>query len=330
MSLPLTVVSVSAHADWIMLSNGDRMSGNIVEQTTATVTMDHSVMGRVSIPQSKIASVHTGRAPRVLARELRTGQPISGIPTAPVAQPVASAPEVPAVASIEPAAGDKPEHVAGVYKWTGRVSAGGNIQDGNTRSKDFIADADIKARDLKNRYTMGGEANWAESAGNKTENDQQLYGTYDRFITEKWFVGGQQTFEKDEFEQLDLRSKTGLFVGHQFYEQDNLNLQVKAGPSYISESFENGTSDDNIALGWALDYDQKIIDEAVQIFHKHDLNTPFDDTAAFLFESETGVHMPIGKRLDATAQVDFDWDNDPLAGTKEDDTTYALKLGYGW
>ncbi len=47
-------------------------------------------------------------------------------------------------------------------------------------------------------------------------------------------------------------------------------------------------------------------------------------------ESESGIRMPVGKVLDASFQIDFDWDNDPTEGVRENDTTYGLKLGYGW
>jgi len=222
---------------------------------------------------------------------------------------------------------------AGVYNWSGRVSAGGNIQSGNTDTKTAVADANIKARDLNNRIGLGGEVNWAEDDGEKSADNQKIFGTYDRFVTadQKWFVGGEQTFERDEFALLDLRSKTGAFVGHQFYESDDRNLQVKLGPNYIYEDFSTGDKDSYAALGWALDYDQKFLEsKALQFYHNHELNTPFEDAGAYIFESKTGLRVPLSKRLDASAQVDFDWDNDPITGAQEDDTTYAVKLGYGW
>lgn len=317
-----------AHADWVMLNNGDRISGVIQQETTSDVVITNDSLGEITLPKAKIYSVHKGTAPRRTAREMRTGQSNSMAPGA-VAENIEKTKVTPAVTEVTETVKTKKPKQKG-YKWTGRVSAGGNVQDGNSRSKSVTADADIKARDEKNRFSFGGEANWAEDNGEKTDNDQQIYANYDRFITEKWFIGGRQSFEKDEFEELDLRSQTGLFAGYQFYEQDDLNLQVKAGPDYIYEEFENGQSESDLALSWALDYDQKFKDGALQLFHKHEISTPFAETDAFLLESETGARVPIGKRLDASAQIDFDWDNDPTDGVREDDTTYAVKLGYGW
>lgn len=314
----------SAMADWIMLQNGDRLSGTIIAQSANELTINSNILGQVTIPKARVASIHQGNAPRILARELRTGKPM----TASAAQAaLAAVAEIPKEETKKPKAEEKQD---GQYKWSGRVSAGGTLEDGNNQSKAIILDTDIKARDKKNRFAFGGEANWAEEDGEETDNDQQIYANYDRFVTDKWFVGGRQSFEKDEFEELDLRSQTGLFAGYQFYEQDDLNLQIKAGPEYIFEEFENGDSESDLAASWALDYDQKLFEETVQVFHKHEIAAPFTDTNAFLLESESGIRMPVGKVLDASLQIDFDWDNDPADGVKENDTTYGLKLGYGW
>ena len=322
-----------AQADWIMLTNGDRISGQITNQQGSHITLNHDIMGSMTIEKSKIASTHIGTAPRITARELRTGRPISSpnTPETIIATHTPSAPITPTQPTTKKEDNNKPQRQAGIYDWSGRISLGGTMEDGSNRSKSITADTDIKARDLKNRFTFGAEANWAEEDGEKTDNDQQVYATYDRFLTEKWFIGGKQELEQDEFEELDLRSQTGVFAGYQFYEQDDLNLQIKAGPEYIYEKFENGDSESDLALGWNLDYNQKLFKEkSLQAFHNHELSTPFADTNAFLFESESGIRVPIAKRLDASLQVDFDWDNDPAPGIRENDTTYALKLGYGW
>ena len=316
----------SAFADWVMLKNGDRLSGTITQQNVNNISIDTTNFGVVTLTADKISSVHQGPAPRVLARELRTGVPMSYV--APINNDATSNVAAP---PIEPAAEKKKdERKVGVYKWSGRASAGGMVENGNNESQSFTADVQTKVRDKNNRFTFGGEANYGTEDSERTDNDQQIYAEYDRFVTDQWFVGGRQAFERDEFEELDLRSETGIFAGYQFYEQDDLNLQIKAGPDYIYEKFDNGDTESDIALGWLLEYDQKFIDDKLQLFHSHEILTPFSDSSAFLFESETGARVPFSEKLDASAQVDFDWDNDPIDGVEENDTTYSIKLGYGW
>lgn len=210
------------------------------------------------------------------------------------------------------------------------MSAGGTLEDGNSSSKSIVGNADISARNEDNRFSFGGKAKWAEERGRKTDNNYMGYGEYDRFLTDKWFVGGRQSFEHDEFQNLDLRSRTSVTLGYQFYEQDDLNLQIKAGPEYIYSSYDNASSEKHAGALWMLKYDQKVWDNALQLFHNHDFSLPVNEIDAFLFNSETGVRIPVGSKFFIAGQIDFDWDNAPAPGVQESDTTYAVKAGYEW
>lgn len=236
------------------------------------------------------------------------------------------------IENIEPAAGETEEVVQdpSAYKWTGRINFGASLDDGNNNKKAVTGDAEVKARNKKNRWIMGGDANYAEDEGVETENDQSVYGEYNRFLNEKWFVGARTEFEIDKIALLDLRSQAGIFVGRQFYEQDDLNLRTRLGFDYIHEDFSNGDTEEDIAAAWAFDYDQTFFEKALTLFHNHELDVPVSDTSAFLFDSKTGVRVPVGRFLTGTAQVDFDWDNAPAEGVREEDVTYSLKLGYEW
>ncbi len=100
--------------------------------------------------------------------------------------------------------------------------------------------------------------------------------------------------------------------------------------TYLHEKFEDGSSEDSIAAEWQLAYDQKFWRKQLSVFHDHDLLVPTDETDDFLFESETGVKVPLKVGIVAKAAVEFDWDNKPEPGVKEDDTTYSLQVGYEW
>jgi len=212
--------------------------------------------------------------------------------------------------------------------WSGRINFGGFVTDGNTNKKAVVTDGFAKARDEKNRYKAGAEIRYAEDEGEETEDEYMIYGEYDRFLSEKMFAGGRISYEADDIADLDRRIKVGPYIGYQYYESDPLNLSTRIGLDYINDEYENGDSEDSAAVSWGVDYDQKFIDETIQLFYKHDVSVPLDDTEGFLYDGETGVRFPIAKVLTGSAQIDFDWDNAPAPGIKEDDTKYSLKLGY--
>lgn len=249
--------------------------------------------------------------------------------TPPVAQEVA-----PVDASVETtdAVDAAPEINTGV-DWSGRANLGASLQTGNTEQDAINADATLKAKWGENeahRATLKAEYNRETEDDERTEDNKMIEGQYDYFFAEKWFTNTQVSFEQDEIDLIDLRTTAGVGLGYQPYDQDDLHLQFVLGPSYLRTEYEDGDSDDSLAARWALDYDQKVWDEALQLFHEHEFLVPTDDTEDFLFDSKTGVRVPLKKGLVATGEVDFEWDNKPEPGIVEDDTTYAIKLGYEW
>lgn len=213
-------------------------------------------------------------------------------------------------------------------KWSGRANFGGFVTDGNTDKKAIVLDGLAQARDEKNRYTVGAELRYAEDEGEETEDEYMIYGEYDRFFNGPWFAGGRLSYESDDIADLDSRIKVGPYVGYQFYESEPLNLNTRLGINYVSEEFNNGDTEDNIAAAWGVNYDQKVVDDTLQLFYKHDFTVPFDNTDNFLLDMETGVRFPIAKILTGSLQIDFDWDGEPAPGAEEKDTKYSLKLGY--
>lgn len=229
--------------------------------------------------------------------------------------------------------GEAPKHVEDSFetKWSGRVNFGASLQTGNTEKDGITADAEIKAElDDKQSVRLKAEINREKDEGTITEDNRSLDALYDHFFAPQWFFNATAGLEQDDIANLDLRTTLGAGLGYQPYKSDALNLQMVLGPTYLHEDFENGNTDDSITARWALEYNQKVLDERFDLFHDHEIFIPSDDTGAFLLESKTGVRVPITAGIIASGQIDFDWDNDPEPGIVEDDTKYALKLGYEW
>jgi putative salt-induced outer membrane protein YdiY len=305
--LVLFALILPAKAETITFTNGDRLSGNVVGNTMSGIRFQTNFGQEVFIPYEQIAD---SAAPQP--------EQISAV------VPAAPAPEE--VASIEPAAGP----ATGV-DWSGSVNLGGNLQDGNTQRSAFVLDSEATARRKDDRFKASLDYNVSEEGGTNTEDEITLEGVYDYFFSPEWFANSNLKFQRDKISNIDLRSEFGLGIGHQVYETDPLNLQYILGLSYIREDFTTPTDrEENIALSWSYDYDQKFFDDNLTLFHNHGLDVPIDETDAWLFDSETGLKVPVAQKLDGTLQVDYDWDNAPAIGIEEDDITYKATLGYSW
>lgn len=287
----------------VHLKNGDRLSGTVIDKDqNGTLTLKMEAGPEIKLPKTMITKVQTLAATPDPRQE--------------------AAPESTSVSPKAKPAEQDP------LKWSGRVEFGGELQTGNSETESLTFDSRLKARDKKNRYQADFEYNRAEDEGTITDDDMELELQYEHFLDERWFAGATTSFKNDDVAELDLRSRIGVLSGYQFYDRDDLSLNASAGLSYINENFANQSTDTSIALTQAADYEQSFLEDKFRLFYEHDLLVPTDDTGAFIFDSEGGLRVPVTERFLGIAEVNFDWDNDPADGVKEEDVVYKLKLGY--
>ncbi len=307
----------------LYLNNGDRLSGQVVlNYDNGDILFKMDAGPEIRLPASILsekAQINTDlKAQAVLPESQEDKVP-------PVA--AANTPEYPnaqQLSNIEPSA----PAVVHPFSWGGRVEVGGELQSGNSETQAILLDVRLQAREGKNRYQADFDFERSEDEDVVTDDNKELRLEYERFQTKRWFVGADATFENDDVAELDLRSRVGLNTGYQFYEQDDLKLKANAGLAYLNENFANQSTDTSLALTQATDYEQSFLDEHFRLFYEHDLLLPTDQFDAFIFDSEGGVRVPVAKSLIGSASVEFDWDNDPAQGVKEEDITYKISVGY--
>lgn len=312
----LTVFASSALAEnQVTLKNGDQLSGDITMQGVSMVTLK-TAYGVLEIPQSDI--------------DVITVKGQDEIPVVSMDVPPELLPQKENVESLAPAAGE--EDVLGWWGalWSGNANLGANLKTGNSETNGITIDATTKAKWEKHRAEVSVVYNREEDDGRVSVDNQSIFGAYDYYFKDKWFLENALKLEQDDIDQIDLRARYNAGLGHQFYDQDDLHLKAVAGPGYLYEEFADGTDEGDLTLHAKLDYDQKFYDDLFRTFHKSDVSVPFDEADAFLFQSKSGIRIPLKKGIIASFELGFDWDNAPAAGTTEEDASYAFKLGYEW
>lgn len=329
--------------DKVFLENGDQFSGEIISYDQDQIVIK-TVYGAFDIPLRYIKGAYTDNQVEGLeiAQSLAAHEREDGVNDAPLAVSALTAmPPVDAnnnVAASQGAA--KPEQAVkpdeDSYKnfwgadYSGNVNLGFDMKRGNSETEALNLDATLMTRIKKHDFKLRGEYNREEDSGIVNTNDRALAFGHDYNFTDQWFIGSKIKLEQDDPARLDIRSTVSTGLGYHWIQREDLSVKFVAGPGYIYEEFEDGSDDAALTYNWAFDYNQKFYDDLFRLFHEHSLITPADDTDAYLFESRTGLRVPIRKGIVVSGQVDYDWDNAPAQGSKEDDTTYSLKLGYEW
>jgi len=316
-------------ADQLHLKNGDRLTGTILSRSPARVRMQTSV-GVIYIKSDMIDRVESA----TYTKTDLVGQRAQVIAPAPqVIVPTQAQAITPMVEPVAAAVADTPAPVeTGLWgaKWSGAANIGTELETGNSDEFTINLDAKTKAKWDKHTAGIGAEYEYEEVDGVRITDDRELNSFYDYFFAEKWFWDNQLRFEQQKKQDLNLRAEYVTGLGYQFYDEDDLTLKVAFGPGYEYEDYEGEDATNSLTANWSLDYEQAFYEDFVRLFHNHDLSSPTDDFSSFLFESESGVKIPLRKNIIATGEIEFDWNNQPATGEQEDDTTYSVKLGYEW
>ena len=313
MALPISISVASAET--IVMKNGDRLTGDIVYKGEGRIDLQTDY-GVLQIPMTDTLGYVQDRQ----------------FIMPPASTAASSDKNAPSKVAKSSKTHSKEADNKGLWgaKWSGDVNFGATKTSGNSDTSGINADASAKARWDKHRVEGYVEINREKDGNTETVDNQSLELSYDYFFAEKWFWDSSAEYEKDSIALLDLRSEYNMGLGHQVYERDDLNLKYILGGGYRIEEYTNGTDEEDMTVAWEFDYNQKFFDDFFRLFHKHDLSAPTDDFNAYIFESQSGARVPLKKGIVATAEVDFDWDNEPPTGAEEEDTTYRLKLGYEW
>jgi putative salt-induced outer membrane protein YdiY len=329
----LSVLSTPvALADEIVLANGDRLSGKIVRKESDTLVLNTAYAGDLNIKWADVRRITTDAPIKVYFEDgskligmLRSEEDGSVIVTSD--ETLASAPiPLANLRFINPSAEISGEGV----KLSGHINAGLSSSSGNTVAERYFVDTEAVARTRDSRYTLGARAAHTEDRGLETESNWIGYMKYDDFFTTKWYGYANGNFENDKFKDIQLRSTLGIGSGYQFFESEKTNLSLEGGLTYVSTDYIAATDDNYPAARWAVKYDHQLFATKIQFFHSHEAYVGIEDVKKTFVRSQTGLRVPLLKSLNATAQYNVDWDNNPTAGRVRTDKMLLLTLGYIW
>lgn len=326
-----------AHADEVIMKNGDRLQGKIVSMESGKLVFETAYAGKITLAWDQVARLTSddilvialpGKEPfkgKAIAAE--DGTLILEPETGPATEPIA-------LAQIETLGPPKPPEK---WKFTARVAAGVDVQNGNTESQNYNGDILLGLSKRPHRITLYGEYNLETTSGERTSNNSLLNLDYNRFMSKKWYIFGNAQAQRDEFQDLDLLWFVAGGVGYQVWESKEKNLSLQIGPSYVSEdysepkpSFDNKDHRDYAAGFWAIDFDMWFFNRVLQFFHHDDGTLSFEDTDVWRLRTRTGIRIPIVHNIFASLQYNYDWVNSPADGTLNDDSRVLFKLGWNY
>jgi putative salt-induced outer membrane protein YdiY len=315
-------------ADQLQLENGDIITGRIIRMENQKLVFKTDYAGEISVAWEKIVKAITEDPIKVV---LKDGSILAGYTGETVKDSITlkgQQHEIPVLLELAEVKAINPIHKPAV-KIKARANFGITQERGNTDTDQTHIDGEFTARTEENRFMLGGELNDEKNGGVSSADNWNAYGQYNHFITERGFLYAFGLFEYDEFTDLDLRSTLSVGPGYQFFESDELNLFVAAGPGYVNEDFIEAEDTNYAIAGWTISYDQYFFDKTFQLFHRQNGYIQGDDTDNWLIKTRQGIRFPVYKGFTTTFQYNYDYDNQPSAeADKKWDSKLMFLLGY--
>jgi putative salt-induced outer membrane protein YdiY len=235
-----------AAADQVTLTNGDRLSGSIVELSSERLRIKTEFLGELSIPRKAIASftaeepVHVTLTDKQVVVGTMTSQDGSveiQIEPEPITVP---RDDIQAVRSSDAqAAYEKSLHPGFFDFWEFGANVGFSTRGGGGTTTTSIA-ADAKRHTSKDEFTFHYQSLLEREQSGAVVNDDKARASaiYKRDLSKRFYCFGATDFDYDALQNLNLRWVLGGGVGWHAVKKPRVRLDVGGGGALNQEFFE--------------------------------------------------------------------------------------------
>lgn len=346
-----TAIPTTAQAqDELVLTNGDRLTGDLVSIAGGTWTFKHAG-GELQIGAADIAS-YASSAPRgvrladgtIAAGQISVANGVMRFSTTDGTARTITPADLAAVGSADDLDALRPIAIGFLSPigkfWGARIGAGFANASGNTRSRGFNGDLTVDRRTERDRLTfnVGGATQWSavrEASGqfpdSLTKVVEKFYGSVrlDVFVSKAFFLFAGTLQEIDKFQGIDLRSNYSGGAGYQVFATATTDLRFDLSAGLRVENFTPTAGDTTISTPIASAGSQ--VRQALGPF-TFDWSlrwTPaIEDVKDYRFLSNAGltteVFQGLGFRIGSRNEVN----NNPPIGIDKHDWLLTFNLTY--
>jgi len=303
-------------ADVVHFTNGDRLTGDLVDVGADVVAINVPEVGVVTVPRTRVERVEETDAPHPqgedAVEETNTGTP-----------------------SVDPTGG----------RWQARADLGVAVATGNTRAADLNFVAGVERHGARFDNVLGVVVHKARAQVDARSSDLVTTTTKDHLdvdynlrwkYRDSWYAVANFEYFQDPIKDIDQRATTGAGVGHTFWESDRGALRTDAGVSRVFEEVRLGPladgggpneSDNNPAVRWGLQFNRWLVADRLELFHNNQLLHILDEEPSSVWDSDTGIRFHVNSRWLAALRVDLQHETSPSAGRRKTDSSYAVAVG---
>lgn len=150
--------------------------------------------------------------------------------------------------------------------WHGSLGAGLSMASGNTRTSALNLNGETARETASDKITLYGLVLRADSkqggVTTKSADLLRLGGRYDRALTDRLFGYAGLEFEKDDLQDLRLRSAGTIGLGYKVLRTPDTTFDVFGGIGYLRNDFKTGRDTDGATLQFGEESTHKLTTSA--------------------------------------------------------------------
>ena len=303
------LTSISAFADQVTLTNGDRLTGTIVKSDEKSLTVKTDYAGELAIDWKSVQGVTSSQPLHV---QLKSGETVVGPVTSKddnfeIATQSKGSIEAPknTISAIrsdsEQTAHEKSLNPGLLEGWAGGSNIGFALTRGNSQTKNLALAFTAARTTLHDK--LGLYANTVYSTNDApfatpstTANTVQGGLRYDHDLTPRIFAYGTVDFQTDSLQGLDLRTVPGAGLGVHLIKTDETTFDLLAGINYTREKYTTFTRN-FAAASFGDEFLHKLHGKTIltqKFFFYPDLNDISEYRATFDFGTVTKINKWFG------------------------------------
>lgn len=349
MILLLTTLASASYADSVLLTNGDHVTGAIVDSDGASLTIKTDYAGPVKIQWSSVKEVTSSKPIYVTTSAHGTvngsvavmdGNLIVHTAQGDVTVPLK---QITIVRSADSqAAYEKTLHPSLTRDWDGHVAFGLALARGNTDTTSINSGVQLDRKTLSDLIDLHGTTiytkNSASTGGGITASALLAGARYDRNLTSSLFAFVGADFAHDNLQGLDLQSIYGGGLGWHLIQRPNTTFDVLGGLNYTRESYSSSSVQTtppppplhiqrNLIAATIGDDFQHKFGSALTFAEHFSFYPDISNPGQYRFALDTSAETTLSKWLSwQITYTDTYVSDPPIPGTKSNDTILSTGL----
>ncbi len=337
--------ALEVRADRVTLSNGDRVTGQLLFMDAKSVVVRSDLMGEVKIDRSAVSTIESegplhvtlGSGERLLGPvraaggTVRIGGPAAGERSVPLeaVEALRNEERQRAWEREERRRRDPPW----LDFWTGSISVGLAAARGNARTATFTSGATAQRTTgfdkIGLKYSQIYSTQSTRLPFGATANRVSGAARYDRNFGTRLFGYGSAQFDFDEFQDLDLRSVLGGGLGYHVLRSDRTFLNVDLGGAWNREKFATDLvrHSGEVVVG---EESRHALTSALTLFQSLTVNPNLSQAGQFRLAFDGGATVRLSRSLSLHVTLTDRYLSNPLPGLRKNDVLLSTGVTLGF